>query len=222
MVDKKLNTGTVIIAVALTVVVMSGIFFLGTQLSQEKGTGIQRQIDSFETERRSQELSRRLASDVLTEKSCDALNIAVEQTVDDVQDLGDDVQRYEENAKIGLDQVNELKMEYTNSLIDYWLLVEEVDDLCGTDTVRLLYFYSDDYSCPDCGDQGAVLSHYREVYDGDLLVFPLDATLDMRHTNILLETYEIEEFPSMKINGEIYQGFRDKEEMGEILEDYMD
>ncbi len=221
MVESNLNIGTVIIAVALTVAVMSGIFYLGLVLSDEKLVTIEGDIREFEVERRSQEISRRIAEN-LPERNCDALNLAVEQTIQDTQELENEVIRYERNNKIDREEFNFLKKEYTNVLLEYWLMTEKVKEMCDSDTVTLLYFYSDEQDCPECGDQGTILSHYREKYDEDLLVFPLDTTLDMRPINILVDTYEFDVFPVIKVEDEIYEGFMDKEELGEILELHME
>ncbi len=221
MVDENLNIGTVIIAVALTVVLMSGIFFFGIMLSDEKVSGIEDEIRSFEVERRSQEISRQVAQE-LPEKSCEALELAVEQTISDTQELADEVVMYEENRKIEDEEFELLKKEYTNVLLEYWLLTEQIEEMCGSDKIKLLYFYSEEQECPACEDQGTIISHYREKYDETLLVFPMDTTLDMRPINIMEETYDMGTYPVIKINGDVYEGYMDKEELGEVLEEYIE
>ncbi len=221
MVEKNLNIGTVILAVTVTVVLMGGIFLMGTRLSEEKVTGIEREITRFEIERRSQDISRQLAEN-LPEKNCDALEVAVEQTISDTAVLADRVTDYEDNVKLGNNRFEMLKKEYMNVLLEYWLLTEKVDEMCGSSTVRMLYFYSDPHVCPMCEDQGTIITHYREKYDDTLLVFPLDMSLDMRHLTILRETYDIEEYPVMVVGEDVHRGFMDMDEMGQVLEGYIE
>ncbi len=220
MVERNLDIGTVILAVTLTVVIMGGIFLMGWRLSEEKVSDLERDVVSFEVERRSQEISRQIAEN-LPEKNCEALEFAVEQTIIDTQNLADRVTEYEDSYKLQNDNFRELKKEYTNVLLEYWLLTEKVDDMCNSSTVRMLYFYSGQNVCPTCEDQGTIITHYRKKYNENLLVFPLDMRLDMRHLNILRETYKIEDYPVVVINGDTYRGFMDIEEMGEVLGKYM-
>ncbi len=221
MVESNLNIGTVIIAVIVTALLMSGIFYLGSILSDEKLEAIEGDLREFEVERRSQEISRSIAEN-LPERNCDALNLAVEQTIKDTQNLEDEVIRHERSNKINSENFELIKKEYTNVLLEYWLLTEKVKEMCDSDTVTLLYFYSDEQECPECSDQGIILSHYRDKYDENLLVFPLDTTLDMRPINILVDTYDMEVFPVIKVEGEMYEGFITKDELGEILERHVE
>lgn len=220
MVKKELSVGTVLIAGAITLVVMTGIFFIGSALSRSKVRSLETDVNEFNIERDAQEISQRMAEN-LPNKSCEALNIAVKQTVSDVTELQKKVTRYEENRKIEDESFDTLKKQYTNLLLEYWLTTKKVEEMCGAETVKILYLYSDEQSYEGCEDQGTILTHYRKEYDDSLFVFSLDSTLGLRSVDLLVDAYDIEKFPAMIIDGDLYEGFRSKEEIGGLIEKYM-
>ena len=220
MVEKELNIGMVLIAGTITLVVMLSMFVLGSGLSRSKVESLERDVKEFNMERNSQEISRRMAEN-LPNKSCEALNIAVRQTVTDVRELQDKVTTYENKRKLMDDDFKMLKRQYTNLLLEYWLTTKRVEEMCGAETVKLLYLYSDEEECESCEDQGTILTHFRRKYDNKLFVFPLDTTLELRPVNLLTDAYSVEKFPAMIIEGKLYEGFRSKEDMRKILSEHM-
>ncbi len=220
MVERNTDWGVVVVAVILTATVMAGIFYLGNMLSDEKITSIEQDLKSFSIERDSQDLTRRLAEN-LPEENCKALNVAIEQTVQDVTELQDKVAQYEESRKLQTAEFTSLKKQYMNLLIQYWLTVKKVEENCDSETTTVLYLYANDPQCPRCDDQGTILTHYRQQYGEKLLVFPLDSTLNMRPINLLISSFNITEYPGLIIEGDVYQGFKDRDDLGNILKNYI-
>ncbi len=223
MVDKNLALGTVVIAAALTVVIMSGMFYFGGVLQDAKVEDMSSDLQRLEIDRRSQEISRAIASDMLG-NDCRVLDASISWAVKNLGELERKIEDHEDTERFEGDGFRMLKREYTNLLLDYWLLMREAEKECGVNKTRIVYFYAYDDVCPMCDDQGTILTHYRQKYVDDILVFPLDVTLDMDPVDLLIDAYVLDDegeavYPTMKINGEVYRGFVGMEELGEILEE---
>lgn len=219
--DRTVQWEFIFVALVLTVALMSGMFFMGQALSDEKVTDLSNTLETFAVERRSQDLSRQLAEN-LPQNNCKALNVATSQTIDDIRGLRNNMEVYEQARKLENSQYDLLKEKYTNLLLEYWLTAKKIEDMCGSDIVKVLYIYSDQSECPACADQGTILTKYRQKYDKQLLVFPLDATLDMKPVTLIENAYGIDSYPALIIDEQYYEGFKSDEELGEILEQHME
>ncbi len=216
MVERPLSWEYMLAAGIITATLMAGIFFMGQQLSDRKVSALETQVEEFTQEQQEHDLTRRLALN-LPENNCRALNIAVRQTITDVKDLQDEVARYENSQKIENRDFTLLKKRYMNALLEYWLTAQKIRDRCGSDIVNVLYLYHDEDVCPRCEDQGVVLTDYRQQYSDSLLVFPLDASLNMSAINLLGDAYSIDQYPALIVDGDAYQGFKTRQELDDIL-----
>ncbi len=190
MVERSVDWEVLFVALVITVAVMAGMFFLGQEFSQWQVDRIGRQVEELTVERNSQDLSRRLAQN-LPQRNCEALNVAVRETIEDVESLRQQVATYEQTHKIENPDFTLLKKRYTNLLIEYWLTTQQIETRCGSNVTTVLYIYHDPDVCERCEDQGTVLTRYRQQYEDRLLVFPLDATLDLPTVNVLIDAYEV-------------------------------
>lgn len=223
MVERNLTIGTILVAAALTATIMGGIFYFGGALRDTQVQEMMDELERLEVERRSQDVSRDIAGR-LPKDDCEVMDASIGWAVRNLGELEERIEQHEEGARMEGEGFRMLKKEYTNFLLEYWLLTKEAEEECDINTTRILYFYADDATCPRCTYQGTILTHYRQEYEEDILVFPLDVTLDMEPVDLLIDAYVLDEegettYPTMKINGEVYRGFVDMEEMGEILEE---
>jgi hypothetical protein len=84
----------------------------------------------------------------------------------------------------------------------------------------MLYFYSES-NCPRCVDQGVILSFYKNIYQDQLLIFPIDVSLVDQEPIIAMleEYYSISEYPSIVLNGEVHQGLVSRDAVGDLIGD---
>lgn len=221
MVERRVSWEFIFVALVLTGAVMGGVFFMGVALSQEKVSTIQHDVERLSISQRSQELSRQLA-DTLPGDSCRAMELAVDQTADDVQALQEQVARYERSQKIRNGEFELLKQRYTNVLVEYYLTVDRVDERCtNTTTVEVLYLYHGE-RCSTCEEQGILLTDKLQQYDDRLVVFPLDASLGVDPVDLLVETYNVTSYPTLIVEGEVHRGFQDREALDRIIQSELD
>lgn len=218
--DRTISWEFIFIAVVLTLTLMTGMFFMGQALSDEKVGKLGDTLEQFALERDAQDLSRRIAQN-LPHNNCKALNVATSQTIDDIRNLRENMEVYEQARKLENDEYETLKKRYTNLLLEYWLTTQEIEEMCGSDIVTVLYIYSTPGECPRCADQGTVLTKYRQEYDNQLLVFPLDASLDLKPVELIINSYGIDQYPALIVGDDYYEGFKNNEEFGNILKAHM-
>lgn len=215
MAERRVHWEFILVASILTATIMAGMFFAGQALNDSQVNGLQAEVNQLSVEREAQDIARRLA-DTLPRNNCEALNVASQKTIADIRDIREQMETYEDSRKLSHNAFTTLKKQYTNLLLEYWLTTEKIDQRCDTNITTVLYLYQDDAQCPACVDQGTVLTKYRQTYDR-LLVFPLDTTLGMRHIEMIISAYNVTRYPSIIVEGELYQGFQDDQEMGRIL-----
>jgi len=112
-------------------------------------------------------------------------------------------------------EYNIIKRKYIIAKRRYWLLAEKNRELCNADTVSILYFYSQ--KCDDCNNQGFILSQLKNIFGDNLLVFPIDASVDEPMIEILRKEYKIYGFPSIVIEGKTYGNYVGRADILKII-----
>ena len=85
----------------------------------------------------------------------------------------------------------------------------------------IIYFYADKKTCPLCEDQGYILTYFREKYPF-LRVYSFDYNLELAALKTLKSVFRLKgETPIMVINNDVYYGYKNKDELETILEQYV-
>ena len=140
--------------------------------------------------------------------SCKVIEQTLENNLRMFQPILERLIDYEENKQYN-NEYELLKRKYLLANIRYDLLAQRSKAECGTDLVRVLYFYNSD--CKICGDQGFLLSTFKDSLEDKLLVFPIDMDFTQEPILSVLSTqYDVTEFPTLVIEDTKYVGFQDK------------
>ncbi len=114
-------------------------------------------------------------------------------------------------------EVVSLKKYYTALQVEEYLYLLRVKRQCKSENVLNLFFYSnDELKCANCLNQGFILTYVREK-DPRLRTYSFDVDLGSPLIEVLMKRYNITTVPSMVLNNKSYSGFRDKNELLEIL-----
>jgi hypothetical protein len=114
-------------------------------------------------------------------------------------------------------QVDHLKRYYSLLQIKDFLLSKRLAEKCGTKTVSIIYLYGTADECKECREQGDVLTYLRKTYP-DLRVYAFDSNLDLSAIKTLLSIYKVQgQLPSLIVDGEVYYGYKSKEELIALL-----
>lgn len=126
----------------------------------------------------------------------------------------------EENLGSTNAEVVQLKKQYSLLQIKDYLLMKQIAQKCTKfKPVSVLYFYSNQGNCPDCGRTGDVLTYLRGAFPG-LRVYSFDYNLDLGALRTLLSLNHIDgrNLPAMVINGRapVY-GFKNLADMQKLI-----
>lgn len=149
-------------------------------------------------------------------KTCMYLMNSANKVGLETYEMGKQVEGYEKSKSISLSDFNQLKMKYTSLLIRTWLYIEKIRTTCEGNYSTVLYFFGSK-TCPNCGNQGMVLTFLKEKLNENLLVYAIDGDLDLAPVEVLKDTFTVNKYPTLIINGEKYEGFFDSKELTEIL-----
>jgi len=142
----------------------------------------------------------------------------------ELAELGDKLSYTEEQRGADNPEVMNLKEYYSLLQIKDFLLSQRIKEKCGTKTLSIIYFYSNEKpngekTCEDCEKEGFVLTRLREEYP-DLRVYSFDYDLDLSALQTLISIYNIEaNLPALLINEKVYYGFKSIEDIKEIIPD---
>ena len=215
MVKKKISTGFYLITLMITAIIfISGIYF-GSFLNKMKVSELQNMVSDLEEKRTEQELNLLLAN-YLPNRSCDIMNYEAEEMIPQINELARKVTFYEETKKFEEKDYEETKRNYMINLIKYWLYLENLKTNCDLNITTLIYFYSNK-NCELCEDQGIILDYMKNKHKNDLMIFALDTDVNLNSIKMIMRSYNITKFPSIVIDGQLYQGFVDKETMENIF-----
>ena len=148
------------------------------------------------------------------EKNCDAVSKTFEKNILNLEEVRSRLEDYEKNANLNKKDLHTLKREYIIAQLNYWLLAQRTKKICDRDLVTILYFYSTDKECPDCGEQAFILTYLKNEFKDKLLIFALDSTYtDEPMIEMLKGQHGISRYPTLVIEGHVFEDFISKDEI---------
>ncbi len=219
MVDKK-RPAVFYIIFAL---IFSGSIFvsglgLGIFINDLKSQTLSSSIEKASNNIKDTELELLLFDVMRTNLSCDYLVSKSYELGSQAGELGDKVEVFEDYNDINSKDYISLKKDYMRVLIKNWITLEQIKKICPSDYNIVLYFYHNVEECPGCMQQGTILSYYKNLMDEQLMIFSLDSSLNMSIIKALEINYDINKYPSLVINGVVYEEMVNSSKIGEILD----
>ena len=136
------------------------------------------------------------------EVSCEVLEGIITHNIDN---LGDKISHIESYSKRGIFNDKEFRMslrEYFLTEIQFLITLEQIEQECGKKVVKILYFYDDEPT-----NQGAILDYLKRKFGSEILIFSFDSNFNEEPMiNILMRSYNVTEFPSVVIDGNLFSG----------------
>lgn len=148
--------------------------------------------------------------------SCNYLMLKSAQLSVESADLGDKLSIIEGSNQINSNSYITLKEDYMRVLIRNWLTVENIKKSCNANYTTILYFYNNK-ECELCEEQAFILQYFKEIYEHDIMIFALDAGLNMSIIDLLRYNYEVYEYPTLVINGETFTGYQNASSFNKII-----
>ena len=215
--DKKLNFQKYVLVLFFTLLIFSSGFFLSDYVTKKR-IG---QLNDLQQNLRTDILSLETQFSILNQAPCANQN---ESTLtNELYDISQKLTSVgttlgEDNAKF-----LELKKYYSILEIKHWLLLQKTAKECKLPMTFIVYFYSDKKTCPECEDQGYILTYFREKYPF-LRIYSFDYDLELAALKTLKSVFRLkkkDETPIMVINNDVYYGYKNKDELETVLEKYV-
>ena len=210
---KNLNWKKYLWTFLITVTIFITAIILSNYFNDKKINSLRDIEDKISTDIMSSETEYNL----LAESSCK--DISSDVLSQELNTLAQKLTYTEENLSNNSSDLLRLKTYYTLLQIKDYLLMKKISVKCGTKPVFILYFYSAD--CPECEQQGYVLTYLRELYP-DLRIYSFDYNLDNPALRTLISLYKVKNtVPAMVIDDKVYNGFVDKDKLTSFLPTWM-
>ncbi len=215
---RQISIRNYIVAGIITLLVFVTGIMLGVTTSESRVSFSEEQISIHRLELDSLQLQYLFIDQQNAQSNCAAISLALEDNVKKLAVLGDKIETFSKDINFNEKEFDTLKREYVLAQIRYWLIAEKAKKICSTDTVSVLYFYSNEEECFDCSTQSRILTHLKGTFKDKLLVFSIDSSFTQEPlVPILRHTYNITKFPSLAIEGEPLYGLVKEEELSKKL-----
>ncbi|HIG97876.1 TPA: conjugal transfer protein TraF [Candidatus Woesearchaeota archaeon] len=148
--------------------------------------------------------------------NCGAFTKTFDKNLDSLESTRIKLAGYQNDASVNRREFDLLRRTYILSQVEYLLLSMKSKELCGTDVVNMVYFFSRD--CTSCDDQSFVLSFLKQKFNERLFIFGFDASFEQEPLLELLETtYNVTSFPTTIISDDRYVGFMSKDNLTQTI-----
>jgi hypothetical protein len=188
---KRLTLSVVIAFVIVIVVFVVGSFYDSSKISY-----LSQNLQTYENNINELELATLLSS-TNSSFSCGVLTDSLQQIGNEMQSLGQELSE----SKLASSIVNysQLNDQYTYVRVEYWLLANKINLICGNKLVTVMFIYS------TTGNNNVVEGDelsYLSFKNDSLVVSAIDGNLDLPLVSILLKSYNItnNSMPALIIN----------------------
>ena len=207
---RKMNWSKVLAAFALACLIFILGVYLGTLITQEKVS----EITNLEQETRLELESLSLEERLLEDYPCKDPEFLTGK----LNELGTKLTYLESQYDKNDPRILELKKPYTLLEIRHYLALKNMAEKCDYNSTLVLFFYSNsNEKIDESAKQGFVLEYLRKKYE-NVKIYSFDADLDMDIIRTLKDINEITILPSTVIDGKVYAGFHDKDELEKIVQ----
>ena len=177
--------------------------------TQEELEDLRNYIDLLELNIKTMQLEQIFVETMTSEEICDFSSIAVTGLLNQLEYFWDKlpyrIEEYEAQNELG-EEYLQLKRQYTQHSIRTWIYVRNKHNMCKTELVPILYFYTN--QCIDCIEQGKELDGLKLLEGGKgVLVFTVDLNSDDLMVTYIKEFFNITQTPALVVNDKVFQGF---------------
>ena len=204
----------------LTAAVVTGVIFIvginfGYLISGEKIEILRNDLENLIIQSQDTETGFTLLNSYGTQ-SCNSIRYELNKTTYLASKLGDRLIAFDIAETFKEAEYYNLRDQYMLTLVRFWLFWNLFKENCENSVNTILYFYSIG-DCSDCTPQGLVLSTLKREYPEDIMIFSLDFNSDLYSINLLKNSFNITTTPTLIINRDKYEGFRDYNALKQIL-----
>jgi len=188
------------LALVITLIIFMVGGLLGYSLNTEKSRMLTEQTHNIEAEMQNIQLSLLYMNALGPGHSCNVLNAEVTQATKKLNELGKQLQSYQDAEDFGT-EFHMLKDDYSFLELRTWLFYHQLREKCSTDAVDVVYFYSS-HNCEGCIGQGKILDNLKRELGDRLLVFSLDTEWGQPIMKAFMADFNVTSAPALVVNGQ--------------------
>ncbi len=193
-------------AFAITTLIFIVGIIVGNYISSQKLST----IDALQRDLTQKTISSELQYLLMSEHPCESVDAS--ELTQELFDIGSKLDFMENQlGKTNADVIS-LKAYYSLLEIRHWLFLKKAKKECGVDADLIVYFYSNEGDCPECQQQGYVLSTIHRNYPS-VNIYSFDINIDDPAVVTLRRIHGIYDAPTLVINDEVLQGSRTMHEV---------
>lgn len=201
-----------LLAAFITAFIFTSGLFLGLWWDELRTNKLREQIDEITV----YSSALFIESQLLPKVECSSMEPLLVDAVKDISRALEDYEAYLKSARIDFDRQRLLYRRYLLANVRYWMFAEKYKEKCRANYSIVLFFFSHD--CDPCAIMAERLTYLKKKYGDRVLIFPINMHLakedPVAHT--LKEIYEVEEYPTVIIEGKKY-GMLSKEELEGLI-----
>ncbi len=208
---KKLDTKKYLLVFFITLVIFLFGLFVGAFFSSEKIADVRDMQETL----RSDTLDLETLYSVLESNPCEYVNTT--PLSDQLYDVAKRLDFMESQLGKNNDDVLQLKKYYSILQLRQWMFEERVQETCFENKSIILYFYDNEPGvCPECEEQGFILSYIREKYP-TVSIYSFDVRTESEAVQALVRRH-VEEVPTIVFDEEVITGFQSRDDLEELIE----
>jgi hypothetical protein len=211
-VRRKVSTKKYLLAFFLTVAIfvigiLIGMWFENLRLAESEQVILDEKVSL-----RSLQLQQKYIDLGLAD--CGALNQLLQTNIDELGKKVAEVISYERRAFFTQTDFNLQLRDYFLTELQYLFLAQEIEQTCDQNSVKIVYFYDEN----EFDTQGDILSYVKKLFGSRVLVFSFNANFNQEPMiPILINSYDIVQYPSVVIEEKVLQGHTSVEEVIDLV-----
>lgn len=191
------------------------IFLIGVSIGWQVNNYLTSDVRGGVDEIRAQLIGFDLRNKIIGQ-DCD---VSIDSILRDKYRIGNEVTELEERLGKKDREVLIQKELYQLTELSTWLVLKDRKEICGDKLDLILFFYSNEEENnldKVSEDQGYILDDLW-INDPSIIVFSFDVNTQNPALESLIEIYNITIIPSIVINDNVYSGFKNLDQMREII-----
>ena len=214
--ERSISKKRYIFAGVLTLLIFSLGVMLGLVIESKRVELTQKNAEEQRLDLSSLQLQYAYIDQLAQEKNCPALAKNFDKDVEVLEQTRATLENYYKASSVNKEEFKLIRREYTIAQFNYWLLAKKYKSLCNANLSTVLFFYDEEKKCPDCSDQGYVLTYLKNIFNDQLLVFAIYGKYEPEPmVEIIKRTYNISEYPTLVIEDDTFTGFMGEDEVKE-------
>jgi hypothetical protein len=210
--ERQLSTKKYLLAFFFTLLVFTGGILTGLTIEKARLQDSQ-QINTIEKlNLRSIQLQQNYIDSGIAD--CNALNKVLETNIEELAKKMYILTEYEKNSLFNGDDFSLQLRDYFLTEIQFLLISQEIDKKCQKDSLKIIYFYDENTE----DTQGKILDYLKLKFKNNILIFSFNSGFRQEPMiDILMESYNINTFPSIVIDSQVFQGSTSLETLKEAI-----